>query len=164
MVYKAFAMGKNIRKKLGNRFFETHLLDNLTDDVVNSEKNYLSWKDIFLALVTRNLLWKKVEDDDLSEGQRDKFIEDVAFCRQRLRYTLFKTDVDSSFWEMKQWIDFQFHQDGKWSHVEYFVEKYDGIPQYDDNEMENLFEEFINSNPLSDSELLAAAWEDAIVR
>ena len=71
MVYKAFAIGKNIRKKLGNRFFETHLLDNLTDDVVNSEKNYLSWKDIFLALVTRNLLWKKVEDDDL---QKDSVI------------------------------------------------------------------------------------------
>ena len=40
-------------------------------------------------LVTRNLLRKKFEDGDLSEGQCDKFIEAaVAFYSENLQYTL----------------------------------------------------------------------------
>ena len=72
-------------------------------------------------------------------------------------------DVDSSFWEIAQWIGFQSRQDGKWSQVEYFVEKYKGIFQYDDYKMEKLFEEFIDFTSLSDSEVPPAAWKDAIV-
>ena len=44
-------------------------------------------------------------------------------------------NVDSSFWESAQWIDFESGQNVKWSHVEYFVEKYKGILQYDDYEI-----------------------------
>ena len=73
-------------------------------------------------------------------------------------------DVDSSFWEMAQWTDFQSRQDANWSHVEYFVEKYKRIFQYDDYKMEKLFEEFIDLKSLSDSELTAATWENAIIR
>ena len=73
-------------------------------------------------------------------------------------------DVDSSFWEMAQWTDFQSRQDANWSHVEYFVEKYKQILQYDDYKMEKLFEEFIDFKSLSDSELTSAAWENAIMR
>ena len=72
-------------------------------------------------------------------------------------------DVDSSFWEIAEWIGFQAGQDAKWSQVEYFVEKYKGIFQYDDYEMEKLFEEFIDFTSLSDSEVSSAAWKDAIV-
>ena len=72
-------------------------------------------------------------------------------------------DVDSSFWEIAQWIGFQSRQDAKWSQVEYFVEKYKGIFQYDDYKMEKLFEEFIDFTSLSDSEVPPAAWKDAIV-
>ena len=59
------------------------MLENLTEDVIVDEKSYLSSEDIFLGLVTRNLLRKKVEDGDLSEGQHDKFIEAaIAFYRE----------------------------------------------------------------------------------
>ena len=68
-------------------------------------------------------------------------------------------NVDSSFWERTQWIDFDSHQNAKWSHVEYFVEKYKGILQYDDYEMDKLFEEFIDFKLLSDSELSLGALE-----
>ena len=68
-------------------------------------------------------------------------------------------NVDSSFWEMAQWIDFDSRQNAKWSHVQYFVEKYKGVLQYDDYEMDKLFEEFIDFKSLSDSELPSGAWE-----
>ena len=86
--------------------------------------------------MTRNLLRKKVGDGDLSVGQQDKFIKSTkAFYRESLRHTLLKMNVDSSFWESAQWIDFESGQNVKWSHVEYFVEKYKGILQYDDYEI-----------------------------
>ena len=91
--------------------------------------------------MTRNLLRKKVEDGDLVVGQHDKFIKVAkAFYRESLHYTLLKMNVDSSFSEMAQWIDFNSRQNAKWSQVEYFVEKYKGILQYDDHEMDKLFE------------------------
>ena len=65
---------------------------------------------------------------------------------------------------MAQSIDFQSCQNLKWSHVEYFVEKCEEILQYNDYEMENLFEECIDFKSLSDSELSSAVLEDAIVR
>ena len=40
-----------------------------------------------------------------------------------------------------------------------FWEKYKGILQYDDYEMDKLFEEFIDFKSLSDSELPSGAWE-----
>ena len=73
-------------------------------------------------------------------------------------------DVNFNFWETAQFIDFQSCQDVKWSHVEYFLEKYKEILQYDDYEMEKLFEEFIDLEFSSDSELSSAAWEDVNIR
>ena len=64
-------------------------------------------------------------------------------------------NVDSSFWDSAQWIDFNSPQNAKWSHVEYFIKKYKGILKYDDK----LFEEFIDFKSLSDSELPPGAWE-----
>ena len=96
MAHKVFAVTKQLRRKLGSRFLQTRLLDNLTEDVIDDENNYLPPEDIFLCLVTRKLLRKKVE-------QHDKFIKAaIVFYRENLRYTLLKMNVDSSFWEMAQ--------------------------------------------------------------
>ena len=136
MTHKVFAVTKQLQRKLGSRFLQTRLVDNLREDVIDDENNYLPSEDIFLGLVTRNLLRKKVEDGDLSVGQHDKFNKaTIAFYREHLRHTLLKMNVDSSFWESAQWIDFESGQNVKWSHVEYFVEKYKGILQYDDYEI-----------------------------
>ena len=60
------------------------------------KNNYLPSEDIFLGLVTRNLLRKKVEDGDLSVGQHDKFIKaTITFYRESLRYTLLKMNFGS---------------------------------------------------------------------
>ena len=89
MAHKVFAVIKQLQRNLGSRFLQTHLLDNLTEDVIDDENNYLLSEDIFLGLVTRNLLRKKVEDGDLSVGQHDKFIKaTIAFYRESLWYTL----------------------------------------------------------------------------
>ena len=60
MAHKVFAVTKQLQRNLGSRFLQTHLLDNLTEDVIDDENNYLSSEDIFLGFVTRNLLGKKV--------------------------------------------------------------------------------------------------------
>ena len=65
MAHKVFAVTKQLQRKLGSRFLQTHLLDNLREDVIDDENNYLPSEDIFLSLVTRNLLGKKVEDGDM---------------------------------------------------------------------------------------------------
>ena len=117
MAHKVFAVTKQLQRKLGSHFLQTRLLDNLTEDVID-ENNYLPWEDIFLGLVTHNLLRKKVEDGDLSAGQHDKFMKaTIAFYRESFWYTLLKTTVGSSFWESAHWIDFDSCQNAKWSHI-----------------------------------------------
>ena len=89
MVHKVFAVTKQFQRKLGSRFLQTCLFDNLTEDVIDGKNNYLPSEDIFLGLVTSNLLRKKVEDGDLSGGRHDKFIKaTIAFYRESLWYTL----------------------------------------------------------------------------
>ena len=89
MTHKVFGVTKQLQRKLGSHFLQTRLLDNLTEDVIDDENNYLPSEDIFLGLVARNLLQKKVEDGDLSVGQHDKFIKaTIAFYRESLWYTL----------------------------------------------------------------------------
>ena len=89
MAHKVFAVTKQFQRKLGSRFLQTCFLDNLTEDVIDGENNYLPSEDIFLGLVTSNLLRKKVEDGDLSVGRHDKFIKaTIAFYRESLWYTL----------------------------------------------------------------------------
>ena len=56
MTHKVFAVTKQFQRKLGSRFLQTCLLDNLTEDVIDDESNYVLSEDIFLGLVTRNLL------------------------------------------------------------------------------------------------------------
>ena len=55
MAHKVFAVTKQLQGKLGIRFVQIRLLDNLTEDVIDDENNYLPSEDIFLGLVTRNL-------------------------------------------------------------------------------------------------------------
>ena len=81
-------MTKQLQRKLVSRFLQIRLLYNLTENVIDDENNYLPSEDIFLGLVTRNLLRKKVEDGDLAVGQHDKFIKAaIAFYRESLRHT-----------------------------------------------------------------------------
>ena len=141
---------------------KSDLLDN---SVIDNENNYLPLDDIYIGFSTRNLLNKKVNDSEVSLATRNKFLNAViSFYRISLRYTLLKMNVDSTFWEMAQWIDFGSRHDAKWSHVEYFVQKYEGILQYDTQEMDKLYEEFVDYKTLTDSEMPAAAWEDAVIR
>ena len=114
MAHKVFAVTKHLQRKLGSHFLQTRLLDNLTENVMDDENNYLLSEDIFLGLVTRNFLRKKVEDGDLSVGQHDKFIKaTIAFYSESLRYTLLKLNVHFIFWESAQWIDFDSCQNTK---------------------------------------------------
>ena len=55
MALIVFAMTKQLQRELGSRFLQTRLPDNLTEDVIDDENNYLPSEDIFLGLVTRNL-------------------------------------------------------------------------------------------------------------
>ena len=50
MVHKVFAMTKYLQRKLGSRFLNSHLLDNLMEDVTDSANDYLPSEDIFHGL------------------------------------------------------------------------------------------------------------------
>ena len=107
MAHKVFAATKQLQRNLGSCFLQINLLDNLTEDVDDDENNYLPSEDIFLGLVTCNLLRKKAEDGDLSVGQHDKFIKaTIAFYRESLWYTLLKIMLTPVSGTAMDWFQF----------------------------------------------------------
>ena len=45
---------------------------------------------------------------------------------------------------MAKWIDFGNREDVNWSVIEYFIFRYSGILQFDDYEIEKVYDEFVD--------------------
>ena len=45
---------------------------------------------------------------------------------------------------MAKWIDFGNREDVNWSVIEYFISRYCGILQFDDYEIEKVYDEFVD--------------------
>ena len=164
LAHKVFGATKSLIKKIGIRFLKPELVDDITDEALDDETKYVHQADIFLGFSTKNLLKKKFNDGDIPQMQYDKFMNAVvAFFRESLRYILLKMDMTETFWQHAKWIDFFDRQNARWSDVEYFTNRFTAVLQFDDQEIERLFEEFIEFKSLSDDELPSNALNDATI-
>ena len=61
-------------------------------------------------------------------------------------------------------MDFFRRDQAKWSDIEYFIERFGGILQYDEYEIERMYEEFVDYKSLTISELPDDALTDAVIQ
>ena len=84
---------------------------------------------IFLVSWQGNYCKKKFIEGEITLDQRDFFINAIiAFYKKRLRYLLTKMNVENNT------------KPTKGSNIEYFVSWYSGILQFDDYEIEKVYE------------------------
>ena len=125
MIYKfwvKYYMDKSHKLKI-KIYLKKSVLDILTEDTIDDDDNY------FFGFVTRKLLQKKFIEGEITLDQRDFFINAIiAFYKKRLRYLLTKMNVENNT------------KPTKGSNIEYFVSWYSGILQFDDYEIEKVYE------------------------
>ena len=87
-----------------------------------------------------------------------------AFYKASLEYVLTKMDMSELLWSHTYWVDFFNQENSSWSDVEYFVNSFSSILQFDKKEMNFLYEKFVDFQTLSEEELPNGALADAIIK
>ena len=61
-------------------------------------------------------------------------------------------------------MDFFGSETAKWTDIKYFISRFEGILQFDNQEIDILYEEFVDYKTLSINELLEDALTDAVIQ
>ena len=137
----------------------------VTIDILEHEDNYLPLNEIFVGFNTKQMLKKLFNDGSIDQNKYDKVLKAaVAFYKESLRFLLTKMDMSCSFWQHATWIDFFCRNKANWSNVEYFLLNFSNILQFDDQEKEHLYEEFIDYKTVAIYELPDHAFTDAVIQ
>ena len=111
------------------------------------------------------MLKKLFNDGGIDQNEYDKVLKAaVAFYKESLRYLLTKISMSYSFGEHATWIDFFCRNKANWFDVKYFLHNFIKIQQFDDQEKECLYQEFINYKTVAICELPDHALTDAVIR
>ena len=73
-------------------------------------------------------------------------------------------DMTDTFWSHAFWVDFFSRETAKWTDIEYFISRFEGILQFDNQEIDKLYEEFVDYKTLSINELPEDALIDAVIQ
>ena len=160
-------MTRELTGKLAMRFMipDSFRGKDITVEIIDDSDNYLPLDEVFIGFTTKQMLKKLFNDGDIDKLQHDNVLRaSVAFYRESLRYVLTKMDMNNTFWLHAVWVDFFRRDQAKWSDIEYFIERFGGILQYDEYEIERMYEEFVDYKSLTISELPDDALTDAVIQ
>ena len=88
---------------------------------------------------------KMLREGDITQTQYNTCLRDAqAFYKESLEYVLTKMDMSKSLWSHAYWVDFFNRENSSWSDVEYFVNSFSSILQFDKQEMNLLYEQLSN--------------------
>ena len=71
-------------------------------------------------------------------------------------------DMTDTFWCHAVWVDFFSRKAAKWTDIEYFISRFEGILQFNNQEIAMLYEEFVHYKTLRIKELLEDALTGAV--
>ena len=122
-------------------------------------------EEIFVSFTTKNLFKKLFNDSKIDKLQYNNTLEAAyAFYKESLRYVIKKMDITDTFWKHAVWMDFFGSETAKWTDIKYFISRFEGILQFDNQEIDILYEEFVDYKTLSINELLEDALTDAVIQ
>ena len=117
-------------------------LSNVTIENVRDESNYVPLKDMhveFNILLLRRLF----NEDDSNQAQSDKYLLSAqSFYKESISYVLNKMGPKHDFWIHAVWINFFNRENARWDDVNYFVEKYESVLNFDEHSYELLYDQF----------------------
>ena len=73
-------------------------------------------------------------------------------------------DITDTFWNHAVWVGFFSREIAKWTDIEYFISRFEGILQFDNQEIDMLYEESVDYKTLSINELRENALTDGVIQ
>ena len=132
---------------------------------INDSTCYFPLEKVFCGFSTKNLMDKMLREGDITQTQYNTCLRGAqAFYKEYLEYVLTKMDMLETLWSHACWADFSNRENSSWSDVEYFVNNFSSILQFDKQEMNLLYEQFVDFQTLSEEELPNGALADAIIK
>ena len=105
---------------------------------------YLPLEKVFCGFSTKSLLDRMLGEGDIAQTQYNTCLRGAQpFFKESLEYVLTKMDMSESLWSHACWVDFFYRENSSWSDVEYFVNSFSSILQFDKQEMNLLYENLI---------------------
>ena len=136
----------------------------VTLETLQDSTCYLTLEKVFCGFSIKMFMDKTLREVDITQVQYDTCLRGAqAFYKGSLEYVL-KMDVSDSLWAHACWIDIFNRENASWSDVEYFVNNFSSILQFDDHDINLLYEQFHDFQTLSMEELRKQALTDAIIK
>ena len=105
-------------------------------EVPPRHSTYLLLVKVYCGFSTKSLLDRMLGEGDIAQTQYNTCLRGAQpFFKESLEYVLTKMDMSESFWSHACWVDFFYRENSSWSDVEYFVNSFSSILQFDKQEM-----------------------------
>lgn len=122
-------------------------------------------ENVFLGITTKAILNRKLNEGDITQKQFKTCLHsNLAFYRMSLEYLLQKMDTSKTLWVHAMVIIFFKRKDAVLEDIEYFATQFKSLLQFDNHEVNILYEQFIDRKILEEEELPSDALKDEVLQ
>ena len=158
---------EHLGRKFASRIITPKVLQNIssiTEIDLSDEAIFINARSIFLGGTTKFTLNRLRNNGTISETEYLKVHRSAFhYFKNALEYILEKFPITNEVISNSIWIDVEKRLQAKWENLEFFLEKFPNISFMDTINPDNLYEEFVDFQSLSDDDIGQAAWNEAKV-
>ena len=166
-IYIRYCQMQTLLTKLLSKFIKTAIIqshkESPFDIALSDQENHLDTTKLFIGLVTKSLISKKLEDGDVTESEVTKFYSAViAFYVSAVRYVFKWFPLAEPIIKESQFLDFDKKEDCDFSMVCTFIERYPKVFTFTSKELDMVHEEFLDYQSMSIDEIPQHVWDKAV--
>lgn len=166
-IYILHSQMLNLLEKLLSKFIKPAVIqrhkEKLSEVAFNDPENQLDASKLFIGLVSRSEIRKKLEGGDITAHDVKKFYSSViAFYASAVTHVLIWFPLDDAVVKDSEFVDFNKKEECDFSMVCTFIERYPKLLNVKDRELDKVCEEFLDYQAMSRDEIPKDIWDDAV--
>ena len=155
---------QNLLKKLLSKFIKPAIIqsnkESLWEIAFTDPDNQLDSSKLFIGLVTRSLIRKKLEEGDITDRDVMKFYSSVI--ASAVAYVFKWFPLHETLIKDSQFVDFSKKEECDFSMVCTFIERYPKLLSFTGKELDKVCEEFLDYQAMSRDEVPQDVWDEAV--
>lgn len=168
LIYALHGQMFRLLRKLLSKFVSPTVVRDATDltEVCYADQaNQLDDSKLFVGLLTRSKLQKKLDEGDISPQQMKNFYASVrAFYCKTVEYIIKWFPLKEPVVRDSQFVDFFTKEQCDFSMVTNYVQRYPALLNFKDEDLDKLNEEFVDYQTLHKNDIPGSVWEEATER
>ena len=158
---------ETLGKKIANRIILPSVMKNIGSIAelnLDNEEIFLEPKSLFLGGTTKFTLNRLRNNGTISDSGYKKLHSAAHhYFKSSLKYILEKFPVNNDVLCNAVWVDVLHRIDARWDHVQFFLDTFSSLPLLQDMNFDELYDEFVDYQTLTDECIGKQAWEEAKV-